>query len=301
MLKKTAEFLLFGNYYLALCIVASCAETLVRLGLQPAGYGFLTIIFFATVVYYTHAYIARTSFVNLTNRRSTWYFNHKKTIVFSQLFYTVLIAVLLIIFKVKYTHTFIFVHLNMWVVGSVFPIIALLYYGTIRTKTSRFNLRRLGWLKPFVIAFVASGAICYFPVLFAQLSTLHTVVVPHFFLYFLSCFFFTLVIAIMFDIKDYAADDNQQLRTFVVKFGIRKTILFILLPLTFCGLITACCYMIFKDYSFSQIIINAIPYLLEGTLVLSLRHRKKIVYYLAVIDGLLLVKAMCGIASVIFL
>jgi hypothetical protein len=36
----------------------------------------------------------------------------------------------------------------------------------------------------------------------------------------------------MFDIKDYAADHNHQLKTFVVRYGLRKTIFYILIPLT---------------------------------------------------------------------
>ena len=48
---------------------------------------------------------------------------------------------------------------------------------------------------------------------------------------------FTTVIAIMFDIKDYAADHNLRLKTLIVRFGLRKSIYYVLLPFIGIGMI----------------------------------------------------------------
>jgi 4-hydroxybenzoate polyprenyltransferase len=103
----------------------------------------------------------------------------------------------------------------------------------------------------------------------------------------------------MFDIKDYAADHNKQLKTFVVQVGLRKTIFTILIPLTLIGLASFIVFAIATHFPLQRILINIIPFIALIVVAYSLHERKKILYYLAVIDGLMLVKAACGIAGVL--
>ena len=110
---------------------------------------------------------------------------------------------------------------------------------------------------------------------------------------------FTTVIAIMFDIKDYAADHNLRLKTLIVRFGLRKSIYYVLLPFIIVGMIAFILFGIEKQYQYPQIVINCVPFLLLASVAWSLQQRKKILYYLAVIDGLLLVKAIFGLAAVL--
>ena len=104
----------------------------------------------------------------------------------------------------------------------------------------------------------------------------------------------------MFDIKDYAADHNQQLKTFVVRVGLRRTIFLIIIPLSCLGLFTFELYAIMHHFSILRIVINTIPFILLLVVAYSLHRRKNILYYLAVIDGLLLVKSICGIAASLY-
>ena len=98
----------------------------------------------------------------------------------------------------------------------------------------------------------------------------------------------------MFDIKDYAADSNQKLNTFVVRAGLRKTIFFIILPLCLIGLTAFIIFAISKNFHLVKITLNVIPFVLMMVAGYSLRERKSLMYYLIYIDGLMLLKGICG-------
>ncbi len=186
-----------------------------------------------------------------------------------------------------------------WVLLLLFPLLALLYYGVVTRPGFTFSLRRYGWLKPFIIGLVASGTVTVYPfVLFGSSPAARFSFRIEEALFFMVNFLFTTVIAVMFDIKDYAADHNHQLKTLVVHFGLRKTIYYLLLPLISAGLMACLAFTYLKSYTPAQITLNCLPFFLLAGTAWSLQHRKKILYYLAVIDGLLLVKAICGIATI---
>ena len=117
---------------------------------------------------------------------------------------------------------------------------------------------------------------------------------------FVKNFMFITVLCIMFDIKDYAADHNQQLKTFVVKAGLRKTIFVILIPLCIMGLASYIIYGFVRHFTVARMIMNTIPFILLLMVAYSMHNRRSIFYYLIVIDGLMMVKALFGIVGMLF-
>jgi 4-hydroxybenzoate polyprenyltransferase len=117
-------------------------------------------------------------------------------------------------------------------------------------------------------------------------------------LLFIKNFIFITVLAIMFDIKDYAADNNQQLKTFVVRIGLRKTIFAIIIPLTVVGFTISILYEWQQQFSTFRMILNSLIFPLILLVAYTLHNRKSILFYLIVIDGLMLVKAICGICGI---
>lgn len=111
---------------------------------------------------------------------------------------------------------------------------------------------------------------------------------------------FITVLCIMFDIKDYATDANQQLKTFVVTYGLRRTIFYIIIPLTILGLSAFLTYALTHHFSVGRIGLNFIPFLLILTVAFSLQKRRSIFFYLIIIDGLMLVKGLCGSLGMLF-
>jgi hypothetical protein len=104
----------------------------------------------------------------------------------------------------------------------------------------------------------------------------------------------------MFDIKDYSTDYISSLRTFVVRLGLRKTIYSILLPLSAIGLGTFVYYAVKNHFHPMKVILNVIPFLLLLAVAYSLLKRRTILYYLVVVDGLMLIKAICGTLAMVY-
>lgn len=180
----------------------------------------------------------------------------------------------------------------------IFPIVALSYYGTENILIKKIQLRTIGWLKPFIIGFTWAGLSSIYPLLYVSvINKQHIFLTFPILLFFLQNFLFISVLCIMFDIKDYAMDYNQKLKTFVVNIGLRRTIYYIIFPLNSIGLILLLAFDGTENYSVLKTLINFFPFLLSGLVAQSLHSRKSIFYYLFIIDGLMLVKALCGILS----
>lgn len=285
------KLIFFGNYFYGLCVVFLSIEAVLqqKLALPPITY--FAFVFCLTILYYSKAYISET--VNsLSNERTIWYVSHKNQIVNSQIYVTVFSAVLAVLLLPNILEGLKNLSLNDYTLIAIFPIVGLLYYGF----TEKFSLRSTHWLKPFIIGFVWSGLVTLAPLFYFQLQdNTHLNIDFYSGLLFIKNLMFIAVLSIMFDIKDYATDYNQQLKTFIVSFGLRKTIFFILIPLTVLGFISFLYFAAHYSFSLQRILFNAIPFISLIVVAYSMHQRRSIFYYLFIIDGLMIVKALCGI------
>ena len=300
MPTKITQFVFFANYFIGLLAVALSVETVVQLALPFNTVYYYLFLFSVTVLYYTRAYITPSVKINTTNPRTVWYKQHHDFIYKSQIVLLIMCIILSVIeFVPVYRSLF---HLPFFYITAILtvPSAAILYYGLLPQSKFRLNLRRTGWLKPFVIGYVWAGCVSLFPVvvLMAQLDV--HIKEPGFLLWlFIKNWMFCTVNAIMFDLKDYADDANKALKTFVVQFGLRKTIYFILVPLLLIGFLSFIIFAVYNHFGLVPVLINLIPFICLLYVAFSLHQRKPILYYLIVIDGLLLVKAICGITSML--
>jgi hypothetical protein len=280
--------------------VALSIETSVQRNYPLNNYWYYILLFAATVVYYTMAYI-NVTVPDKNNIRAVWYMQHRKKIVHSQLILSILsiIAVFFIIYPIL--PNILQMPWYQWALIILFPLSALLYYGVLLPHYHLLNLRNTGWLKPFVIGFVWSGVVSIYPVMFYCINRNIPYVLSAFGLVlFIKNMMFITVLCIMFDIKDYASDYNTELKTFVVKIGLRKTIFNIMIPLSVIGFGSFLTYNFIHHFPPGRIIINTIPFILLTIVAYSMYQRKPILYYLAIIDGLMLIKAICGIIGSTF-
>jgi len=236
---------------------------------------------------------------NSSNRRSIWYVRNHEAMRWSQLLLTAIAMISGLALLYQFGSRMVSASLLQWVVIGIFPVAAALYYGSAAPLNSSHSLRNNGWLKPFVIGFVWAGTVTVYPVLFKSIED-GSPYNPQLFnlLLFIKNLMFITILCIMFDFKDYAADHNKQLKTFVVRVGLRKTIFYIILPLSIVGLGTFLSYAFSMHFPFWRIMINTLPFVLLIMVALSMQRRKSILYYLAIIDGLMLVKAVCGIIGI---
>ncbi len=301
--NKLIKLIFFGNYFYGLCSVLLTIESFLSLNIAVSNnYIYLIFLFFSTIVYYSFAYLTLGIYSKEINKRLSWYSQNKKIICFSILFFCliILICALLLFFDLKKSD--LKFDTTEWFFLFIFPIISILYYGFNFRVFENFNLRSIGLIKPFIIGFVWAGLVCIYPELFYNIKNgIHYKINLISFFIFLKNMIFISVLSIMFDIKDYATDYNEKLKTFVVKIGLRKTIFYIIIPLCILCMISGMFYDLNCQFKLTKQLLNTLPFFLTIIVAYFLMFRKSIFYYLIIIDGLMLIKAFLGIIIELFL
>ncbi|GGN00233.1 hypothetical protein GCM10010967_38040 [Dyadobacter beijingensis] len=301
MLNRIIAFVFFANYFVGLLAVALSLETAFQLNLPLNSVVYYLLVFCATVFYYTFAYSGPVIPAISANPRTEWYRLHYRFVRVSQVVLPCIGVGLGSYFLLKNAEAILHLPLFYWLALATVPLAAVLYYGLLPKSIISLNLRRTGWLKAFVIGFVWAGCVNLFPVAALKIEQNISVTEPWVMLWlFVKNWMFCTVNAIMFDMKDYEDDANIELKTFAVRIGLRNTIYYILVPLLLIGLVSFLTFALFRGFGLPTILFNMVPFVCLLAVAFSLQKRQGILFYLIVIDGLLLVKALCGIAGSFF-
>ena len=300
MIAKLIRFIFFGNYFIGLLAIALTIESTLQLRLQFNTFPYYLLIFCAPVVYYTHAYMGATRFSGSTNPRVAWFIKHQHYLRWSQWVLSA-VAIISFLYLLLFNITPILaLSWIYWVIVAIILMVAFLYYGLLPAYFFNLNLRNTGWLKPFIIGFIWACTANVLPLIILKIEQGTPFPFGEFWLWlFVKNWMFCTVNAIMFDIKDYEIDANRELKTFVVQFGIHKTIFFILIPLLAIGMLSLFVFTRYEQLPGKQVLMNFIPFVITLIVAFSLNLKKPILYYLIVIDGLILLKACCGIIGAI--
>lgn len=302
-MKSLVKNIFFGNYFYGFCVIALLVESTFQQELHFLHPVFYILLFFSTVVYYTKAYIQLNNPLSI-NPRVLWYTLHAKKIVKLQYSY-IIISLALLLYYLYYLFFIQYISLSLFLFNCIclvpFPLAAVLYYGLSANGIGKQNIRKIGWLKPIIIGFTWAGVVSILPLALSAIEANDLIKLSSTsILLFIKNMMFVITLAIMFDIKDYASDYNQELKTFVVRYGLRKTIFYILQPLSLIGLSSFLMVAQLKDFSTIKIILNTIPFLALLAVAYSMKKRRSILYYLIIIDGLMLLKGICGSLSMLF-
>lgn len=301
MLRRAIELIFFGNYFVGLLAVALSAELSTQLRLPYNSPLYYLLIFCAPVMYYTYAYTGILHSDSPANLRSEWYRDHTWLTRITQ---PVLLAICIlcsVAMLLLYGRNLLHLPFVYWLIIGVIGMAAVLYYGLLPRSLIQINLRNTGWLKAFVIGFVWGSFVSLLPIIALHVEGRPVVVNPVVVTaLFIKNWMFCTVNAIMFDMKDYEDDSNKQLQTFAVTFGIQRTITYILIPLSVIGMVAMLGMTTYRHFGWLAISINAIPFLLLLLVSWSMHRERNILYYLVVIDGIVLVKALCGIFAMQF-
>lgn len=301
MLNRIIAFVFFANYFVGILAVALSLETAFQLNIPLNSPAYYILLFCTTVFYYTIAYSGPVIPKVSTNPRTEWYRLHYRFVRVSQVFLFSICVALGSWYLIENFAAILHLPLYYWLILAVVPIAAILYYGLLPKSIISFNLRRTGWLKAFVIGFVWAGCVNLFPIAALRIERGVTVAEPLLMLWlFTKNWMFCTVNAIMFDMKDYEDDANIELKTFAVRMGLRNTIYYVLVPLLIVGLISLLTFATYRGFGIPTILFNVTPFVCLLMVAFSLQRRQSILFYLIVIDGLLLVKALCGIAGSFF-
>ncbi len=299
LLKLFIKPLVYSNIFYGCCAVALCVETVYQQKIQLSHRGFYLFIFCITILYYSYAYLSQYHYDN-TNERANWYFSYRKQIIVLQLFMLLLSMALLTFFLYNHFYRLPTINYSSCFLLALFLLLSILYYVKNARSFPWLALRNYGLVKPFLIAFIWAGTVSILPILYVDFiqNNAHLFTYTTLFLFFKNWLFIS-VLCILFDIKDYADDYNVQLKTFVVRLGLRKTLFSVVLPLACCSWLLFVALGILAHFTTLRILLNTIPFILLITVCYTMYQRKSILYYLAIIDGLMLVKAFFGIAGII--
>lgn len=296
MNNKIGRFIFFGNYFVGLLAVALTFECVVQLNLPQLSITYYLLLFLAPIIYYTFAYHKASTDPHAKNPRNKWYFKNKRIIDYSQAGLTIICIALAAIITSNNYNSIIHLPAIYWGAIVVISFAAVFYYGLLPKSFIALDLRIRGWLKPFVIGFVWACCANVLPVIVAKIETNAEMTNSGIWAFlFIKNWMFCTVNAIIFDIKDYPTDANRHLRTFVVRYGLRKTIFNILMPLISIGVLPMLVFAYVESFSVLHVFLSVLPFLLTIYLAYSMHKRQNIMYYLMIIDGLILVKALCGI------
>ncbi|WP_202985664.1 UbiA prenyltransferase family protein [Pedobacter planticolens] len=258
------------------------------------------LLFISPTVYYTYAYSGQTTLNASGNLRAKWYANNKTFVKYSQWVLFAISMLLATYLFIKNLDSILALPKDYWL--SIFAILFAggFYYSLLPKLFFNLNLRNTGWLKAFIIGFVWA---CCANVLLLIILKIELGINdndwPLWIWLFVKNWMFCTVNAIIFDIKDYPTDANKDLRTFAVRYGLRTTIFYILLPLLVIGLLSFYIFAYYRDFNFLQLFFNTLPFVATIVVAFSMRKRQQILYYLMVVDGLILFKAICGILGIV--
>lgn len=297
MWRAVVEASFYGHLFYGVCAVAQIAETSVQLMLPVNGW-LMVGAFTSTVLFYSYPYTRLAA--NSTDPRVAWHRQHH--ILVGMLQRLALLALMGLLAWMAIQHWVAIRTMSPfdWIVLLVFPFVGGLYYGA--PGISRLiRLRRIGWLKPFVIGFVWSGVVVAYPILFARLQYGHDTPLALFpILLFIKTLMFVTVLAILFDIKDHEVDRRAGVSTVVALVGLERTLFQVSLPLTVLGIATFLSYATMQHLTIARVLLVLAPFGLLVAGIFSLTRPRSILYYLVVVDGLMLAKALLDILAMRF-
>lgn len=265
--SSVVKTLVYGNVFIAFCAFAQVLLTY-HLFPIPVNYENNSYLLFVLLSTYLQYNVQRGYYVvNQTitdTERGQWSLKHKKPLLYSIIIS--LVTVLFLCNNLSYLSIGI-------MVGA--ELISTLYY------LQPFNLRRFGYVKPFLISFVWVISCSLVPLIENELLTLHSV------WYLASQFVFISVLCMLFDVKENEADFFAGVHTYANRFGVKATKI-ICASLVIIGF---SCFYIFSHSPTHLTLSIILRALLLITIVLTNDKRHAFYYYLWV-DGLLILQTI---------
>ena len=291
------EACFYGHLFYGVCAVAQVLETSVQLALPINGW-LIVGSFIGTVLFYSYPYTRRTA--DSADPRVMWHHRHRDVVERLQRWALLALIALSIWMAIRHRASIQTMTPLEWIVLLVFPCAGSLYYRSPAISRG-ITLRQSGWLKPFVIGFVWAGVVVAYPILFARLQYGQQTQLSLFpYLLFVKTLMFVAVLAMLFDIKDRDVDRRVGLSTVVTLVGLERTLFQVSLPLTVLGVATFLSYATMQHLTIPRVLLVLAPFGLLVAGIVSLTRPRTILYYLTVVDGLMLAKALLDILAMRF-
>lgn len=271
IISPLLKLLVYANVFIALASLAHVFVTymLFAIPVNFVNNSYLLFILLSTYLQYNVQRGYMINPVNVGTERSQWLIKHRKKLLIS-----IVISLGIVLFlcnNLSWTSIMI-------MVGA--EIVSTFYY------LPPFNLRKHGYIKPFLIAFIWTVSCAVVPLIEHDLITSSS------YLYFVSQFCFVSLLCFLFDIKDMETDYLNGINTYANKFGMNVTKGICLLLAVVSGVTF---YFFTNDHIALMCELGTL--LLTGITVILTNDKKHDFYYYLWVDGLLIAQALIFIAG----
>ena len=167
---------------------------------------------------------------------------------------------------------------------SMAAMIAIAYNLPLKANKNRmFRLRQIKGLKIFIIAFSWTLVTVYIPINFYAVNKISLAIVL------INNFLFIVILSLLFDIKDFQKDKENNLPSIPVLIGEIKSYQVIRLILAVLLIST---YFLYDDVGFATTAALLLHILFSYLVIFKLKSSHKNFYYTILIDGLLISQAL---------
>lgn len=281
----------YGNYFYGLCLLAFLWASRLVFGYPYCLRYFDVLLVVLCIIGYQLSYV-QVRVHPLMNVRSRWYLAHAKAIKYT-LFIEACVAVFsgyqLLLKQDWYVGDWPWWY---WVLVLSVPFSGAMYYG-FGGLLPRLKLRHFGLLKPISIGYVWAGLGVLYPYFMQQAMTKQHDSLPGVVIWlFFDAFIYIVILSVLFDIKDMAKDASLGVNTLPISLGLHRTYAYILWPLCILNVVLT----VVGTYRFFSTVSGwmsaGLPYVGLIVVMYLLRKRRSLLFYLAIVDGLMLIKAI---------
>ena len=279
MIKKISEIFLFGSIIIASCAVAMCIETNLLLHLSLNDLPFYLFVFGATLVQYNMHYLFKTTAV-ANSGRLQWSVKNKSIHKILIALGVALILYGLFSFQVRH---FIF----LVALGAV----SFLYSFPFLPFTNKKRIKDFGLLKIITLSLLWTLVTVWFPLDEVKFSGLS------FQLIFVRRFVFIFLLCLLFDIRDIEVDRRENIATLSVQLGIKKSYTLCYVLLIIFAVLSIIQFIYLPDAP--QLIAMLVSAAATWMVIEFSKKNKSDVFYLACVDGMMLLQALLVIFAAI--
>ena len=282
MLKKLGlaviDFLLFSNFFIAICAVAQALVTYHLLKVEPSQY-VLAFVFFSTLLIYNLSMLLSKPAApeKSSLKRVRWIFAHHRLMISITLIAGLCIVplgLLYLSFEAKVLMAFI----GLLSVAYNVPFLSI--------NNKKIGLRNLPGIKLFLISFVWATSCVLLPIVELESAHQITISFSETVLLVAKRFLFICAITIPFDIRDLFQDKLYELKTIPVMLGEKKAWLFCQALL----IIYLLLLIVFTQHINLDVIALTLTLLVTGWLIFKSNLKRNEYYYFFYLDGTMLLQ-----------
>lgn len=276
-MKAAFQTFIYGAIFISLCTVGLCMETNLLLGLPYNSLYFYLTVFSATLGQYNiHYYIKHSA--NPDSDRFFWSLQHRRI----HLVLNCIGAIGLIIGLTG-------LQPKNYMVLAIIAVITILYSFPFLPFKYKKRLKDFGLLKILVLAYVWTLITVWFP------TVTLTEITKGFQVVFIQRFVFIFILCLAFDIRDMNSDTRENIHTVPIAIGRKRSYQLVILLLILFLVISFFHFRLTRHFmQFNAMILSALATYFA---VDYSKRLKTDLYYLAVIDGMMLLQPILVIVG----